>query len=118
MIDWGPIVGAAGVLVNVIVLPWAIKAYQARTGVQVTDQNRAAIYRTVETLTGQLQTKLDLGIIKPADLNLANGHVQADAKVAIVPVREAAADQNVTSSDLARLAIARVDTKPVSPVST
>lgn len=128
--DWVPVflafISLLGVIVTglfAIYTPKAVaainaqaEAQQAQTQVQVVTQERAAVYRAAETLTGTLQAKFNAGQITPDDLHHDNPEILADAAVAIVPVQPAAANQDVTVADLARLAVARVDTAPKAPI--
>lgn len=121
--DWTPIfqaiISAVALLFSAlaaIYVPRAIAAFEVATKTKVTDQQRAAVYAAVDTLKGDLQAKLNAGIIRPGELKATNSPILQAAADAIIPVKEAAAAQGVSVVALARLAVARVDTAPKAVV--
>lgn len=112
MIDWTPIVGGVAVLVNAIVIPWAISAYQKRTGVQITDQQRAAVYSAMDTAKGILQTQLDQGKIKVSDIHPNSPVVVEAAQAALDRVPDSAKAQGMELQAAAQIVASRVDTSP------
>lgn len=121
--DWDPVIqaiiaGIALVLTTLIgiYVPRAIAAFEKRTGVQVTDQERTAIYSALKTATGLIQTKLDTGVLKATDITPENRTVVAVVKEALDRVPDAVKAQGTTLATAAAIAVAPVDTKPVPPV--
>ena len=122
--DLAPIIQAitAGIAALIAALiavyvPKAIAAFERRTGVQVTDQERAAVMGAVTTAAGLLQTKLDQGLIKISDITPASPEVQTAAQAALNRVPDSAANQGTTPSAAAAMIVARVDTSPKSLVA-
>lgn len=121
--DWTPIfqaiIAALGTIITAlaaIYVPRAIAAFERRTGVQVTDQQRAAIYHAIETGAGMLQTQLDQGRLKIGDITPNSPAVVDAAKAALARVPDSAAAQAVSVASAAAILVGRVDTSPLAPV--
>lgn len=121
--DWQPIIQAIIALIAAvftgligIYVPRAIAAFEKRTGVAVTDQERAAIQGAITTAAGILQTKLDQGVIKIADITPSSAAVVGEANKALDRVPTSAANQGTTPAVAAAMIVARVDTSPRAPV--
>jgi hypothetical protein len=117
--DWAPVFQAiiatiAAVITGLIgiYVPKAIAAFEKRTGVLVTDQQRAAVQGAMTTAAGLLQTKLDQGVLRISDITPTSPAVLAEATAAIARVPESAAAQGTTPLAAAQIVVARVDTKP------
>lgn len=117
--DFAPIIQAviaalAAVITGLIgvFVPRAIAAFERRTGVLVTDQERAALMSAVTTGTGLLQTRLDLRLLRPVDILPGNAVVLKEAVAALARVPEAAVGQGTTIDTAAAMIAARVDTTP------
>lgn len=117
--DFAPIIQAviaalAAVITGLIgiFVPRAIAAFERRTGVLVTDQERAALMSAVTTGTGLLQTRLDLKLLRPVDILPSNAVVLKEAVAALARVPEAAVGQGTTIDTAAAMIAARVDTTP------
>jgi hypothetical protein len=121
--DWAPVVNAAisglATIVGLVIagiaaiyVPKAIAAFTARTGVQVTDQQRAAVYAAVKTATGIIQTRLDQGLLKVSDIHEANPDITSEATAALRSVPDAAQAQGTSFNTVVRKIVAGVDTSP------
>lgn len=115
--DWTPIVNAGialiGLLLTTVIsiyVPKAIAAFQARTGVQVTDQERAAIYASAHTAAGIIETQLDQGALKLEHVTPDHPVIVAQAKAAIDRVPDEAKSQNTTDAAMAQIIVGIVDT--------
>ena len=113
-IDWTPIVqaclGAAALIMTGIVIPWAITAYQQRTGKQITDQQRSAVYSAAQTAGGIIETLLHQGKLSVADVTPDNPAIVKQAYAAVHRVSDAAAAQNTSVADMANLIVGRTNT--------
>ncbi len=112
--DWDIIIKACAALMTSVVIPWAILAYQRRTGVAVTDQQRAAVYSAIQTATGIIQTQFDQGKMT-AQVTPGNSAIQAEARIALATVPDAAKAQGATVDMVARKIVANVDIIPRTP---
>lgn len=117
--DFQPIIQAVIALIAAVLtgligifVPRAIAAFEARTGVAVTDQERSAIMGAVTTAAGILQTKLDQGVLKIGDITPTSRAVVDEASAALNRVPTSAANQGTTASAAAAMIVARVDTSP------
>jgi hypothetical protein len=118
-----PILTAAGVVVTgvlAIYVPKAIAAFQARTGIMLTDQQRATVTGAINTGAGILETDLDKGAISVAHINVTSDAVATQARAVINAVPTAAAALGMTPESVARIIVGAVDTAahpgPVAPV--
>jgi hypothetical protein len=108
-----PIFETAGLVVAGLLtahVPKAIAAFQARTGIMLTDQQRATILGSVQTGAGILETELDKGALTVAHINISNPTVLAQAQAAVNAVPVAAASLGITMNDAARMIVGAVDT--------
>ena len=122
-IDWSPILQAvmaviASVITGLIAIfvPRAIAAIEARTKVQITDQERQAVFAALQTAAGIIKTKLDQGVLKIGDITPGNPAVVAQAQAALARVPDSAAAQGTTPVSAAEIIVGRVNTSPVLPV--
>ena len=120
--DFAPILqslmAGCGVVITALIgifVPKGIAAFERRTGVAVTDQERTAVMGAVTTAAGLLQTKLDQGILHVSDVTPGSPAVVAEAQAALSRVPNSAINQGVTREAAATMIAARVDTsaKPV-----
>lgn len=125
--DFQPIIQAVIAAVGAIItalaawyIPRLIAAFERRTGVLVTDQERAALMSAVTTGTGLLQTRLDLKLLRPVDVLPTSPAVLKEAVQALARVPDAAVGQAVTIDTAAAMIAARVDTtpRPSAPVAS
>lgn len=106
-----------------VYVPKAITAFEARTGIQLTDQQRATVLGSVQTAAGVLETDLDKGALTAAHINITNPAVLTQAQQAINAVPVAAGALGLTVPDVARMIVGKVDTAahgaaPVTAVIT
>lgn len=101
-------------VVNGVVVPWAIVAYQTRTGVQVTDQQRAAIQNAAKTTAGIVETMLDQKTMPIASVTPDNKTILDLATAAVGRVPAAASAQNTTPEEMAALVVGLADTTPAA----
>lgn len=121
--DFAPIIqaitaGIAAVIAALIAIyvPRAIAAFEKRTGVAVTDQERAAIQGAMTTAAGILQTQLDQRVLKIGDITPTSPAVVGAANEALGRVSASAFNQGTTAAAAAAMIVARVDTSPKPPV--
>lgn len=110
MTDWSPLVSAAGLLVSSVLVPWAIVAYQKRTGIALTDQQRAAVQGALTTAAGMIETRLDQGTLRIADVRVDHPAVVLAAAEALARVPDAAAAQGVSAVVAAEIVVGKIDT--------
>lgn len=110
------IVGTVFTVLIGIYVPRAITAFDNRTGVVITDQERAAVMSAVTTGAGLLQTQLDQGLIKISDVTPEGPAVTEQAAAAIDRVPRAAGNQGVTPAAAAAMIVARVNTTQPPPI--
>jgi hypothetical protein len=116
-----PLTQIAGIAITgllAIYIPKALAAFQARTGIQLTDQQRATVLGAVQTAAGNLETKLDQGVIKVAQINVNNPAIQAQAQAAINAVPDAMKALNMTPDSVARMIVGKADTGSHGPQPT
>lgn len=115
-----PILAALGMVMTgmfAVYVPKAIDAFTKRTGVIVTEQQRATVLGAVQTAAGVLETKLDQGALSVAHINVSNPSVLAQASAAIAAVPQAAAALGMTTDGVARMIVGAVDTAPRAAVA-
>jgi hypothetical protein len=108
-----PILAVTGAVIAsllAIYVPKALEAIQARTNIQLTDQQRATVLGAVRTAAGVIETSLDQGVLRVAHVDIANPAVRAEAAAAINAVPVAAAALNMTVDGVARMIVGAVDT--------
>lgn len=95
-----------------IYVPKAIAAFEARTGIHLTDQQRAQVMGAAVTGAGILRTKLDQGVLQLEHIAVTNPDVLAEAQAAIdrVPVAAGALGKSVPS--MAATIVGLLDTTP------
>jgi hypothetical protein len=104
------VVGAVIAGLLTIYVPKALTAFQVRTSIALTDQQRAAVLGAVRTAAGMIETRLDQGALRVARIDIANPTVRAEAVSAIGAVPLAAAALNMTVDGVARMIVGAVDT--------
>ena len=117
--DWAPVIQAiTTALVGIIaaLAAWAISEFRARTNVQRTDQERAAIYSALQTAAGNLRAQLDQGRIRIGDIRPDSPAVIAQALAALARVPDSATAQKTTPAAAAEIIVGRVPTSPLFPV--
>jgi hypothetical protein len=104
------VIGAVIASLLAIYVPKALAAFQARTNIQLTDQQRAIVLGAVRTAAGMVETSLDQGVLRVAHVEVTNPVVRAQAVAAINAVPIAAAALNMTVAGVARMIVGAVDT--------
>jgi hypothetical protein len=108
-----PLLAVIGTVISgllAIYVPRGLAAFQARTGIELTDQQRAVVLGAVRTAAGVVETKLDQGVMRADHVEVANPMVRAEAVAAINAVPAAAAALNMTVNGVARMIVGAVDT--------
>jgi hypothetical protein len=108
-----PILAVIGTVIAgllTVYVPKALAAFQARTKIQLTDQQRATVLGAVRTAAGVIETTLDQGALRLAHVNVTNATVRDEATAAINAVPVAAAALNMTVDGMARMIVGAVDT--------
>jgi hypothetical protein len=108
-----PLLAVTGAVISgllAIYVPRGLAAFQARTGIELTDQQRAVVLGAVRTAAGVVETKLDQGVMRADHVEVANPMVRAEAVAAINAVPAAAAALNMTVNGVARMIVGAVDT--------
>ncbi len=116
--DWKTLIDIGFTLLGTIVVPWLILAYQKRTGVQVTAQQRAAISASLDTAKGIIETRIDQGKLTVADVRPEHSAIAEAAHDALARVPDAAAAQGISVATAATIIVGRVDTslrRPAAP---
>lgn len=126
--DWQPIIQAiiaalaaiivaiSGLIGTLIVMfaRRGIAAMEKRTGIMMTEQDRAAIMGAVTTDVGLIQTKLDLGLMRPTEVLPSSVPMLRAAAQLLDRVPDAATREATTVDTVAAMIAARVDTTPRS----
>jgi hypothetical protein len=99
------ITGLIGVLV-----PRAIAAFERRTGVQLTDQQRAAVMQAMRTEAGILETAMQQGAVRLSQVKPNDPEMLARARAALARVPDAAAAQGTTPQAAAAIIVGATDT--------
>lgn len=108
-----PILAVAGAIVTglaAIYVPKALTAFQARTGIMLTDQQRATILGFVQTSAGTLETQLDKGALSAAHIDISNPVVRSEAQSILSGAPVAAAALGMTVDGVAKMIVGKVDT--------
>lgn len=108
--DWDVIIKGVVTLLSGVVIPWAILAYQARTGKQVTDQQRAAVDKALTTGAGIVQTMIDKGQLPVKDVTPENHLIMIEARSALARVPDSAKAQGTTPAAAAAILAGKLDT--------
>lgn len=113
--DFAPIIQAiiaciAAVLTGLvgIYVPKAIAAFESRTGVQLTDQQRSTIMDAAHTEVGIIKLKVDQNVLKLSDIKPDNPVIMAHAQAALSRVPQTAAAMNKTVPSMAETIVGMV----------
>ena len=104
------VVGAVMASLLAIYVPKALAAFEKRTGIQLTDQQRAQALGAVQTAAGIIETKLDQGALQVARVSIADPTIRAEAQSAIDAVPVAAAALNLNVDSVSRMIVGKIDT--------
>ena len=121
-----PILAAAGAVIAglaAVYVPKAIAAFETRTGIQLTENQRQTVKGAVDTAAGVLETALDQGAAKVEHIAVGTTQVQTQAQAVINAVPDAAAALGLTVAGVSRMIVGAVDTgsrtpPPVVPAAT
>lgn len=108
-----PILETIGLMIAGLIaayVPKAIAAFQARTGIMLTDQQRATMLGAVQTAAGAIETRLDQGLMHVAHVNVSDPTVLAEARAALDAVPATAASLGMTEAGVAKMIVGAVDT--------
>ena len=101
-----------------ILVPKAIAAFERRTGVELTTQQRAAVRQAALTQAGIIETQLQQGILRLSDVSPSTPAMGAAAVTALARVPESAAAVGTTPEAMAAIIVGATDTaKAVPPVA-
>ena len=104
------VIGATIAGLIAIYVPKAIAAFEKRTGIELTEDQRKTMIGAVQTAAGMVETKLDQGAMQLAHVNVANPQIRAEATAAINAVPVAAAALGMTVDGVSRMIVAATDT--------
>lgn len=105
-----------GVLATVITgliityVPKALAAFQAHTGVVLTENQRQTFLDAAKTAAGIIETRIDQGLMGIEHVNITNWAIANQAQAVINAVPRAAAALGMTQDATARILIGMVDT--------
>ena len=108
-----PVMAAAGAVIAglaTIYVPKAIAAFEARTGIQLTENQRQTVLDAVHTGAGMLETAMDQGVLKVEHITVGSAQVQAQAQQVINAVPTAATALGLTVDGVARMIVGACDT--------
>ena len=108
-----PVLQIAGIAASAVIgiyFPKAIAAFEARTHVQLTDQQVTAIRGAIATSAGILETQIDQGVLSVAHIQVGSPAVEAQAQALINAVPRASAALGLSIPDVARMIVGAVDT--------
>jgi hypothetical protein len=110
-----PILATAGVVITgmlAVYVPKVLSAFQARTGIMLTDQQRATILGFVQTSAGTLETQLDKGALSAAHIDVNNAVVRQEAQSIMAGAPVAAAALGMTVDGVAKMIVGATNTTP------
>jgi len=95
-----------------IYVPKAIAAFEKRTGIQLSDQQRAAVQDAVATEAGIVETKLQQGTLQLAQVTPTNPAMLEHAQAVLARVPDSANGQGTTAAAIAAMIVGKADTTP------
>lgn len=93
-------------------VPRALDAMEKRTGIQLTDQQRAKVLGAVQTAAGIVETDIDRKAMSLAQVHVDDPVIRAQAAAVIAAVPQAAAALGVTEAGVARMIVGAANTGP------
>jgi hypothetical protein len=108
-----PILEVVGIVIAAMLSVFVrrlLAAFQTRTGIQLTELQRATVLGAVQTAAGTIETRLDQGVMRVSHVDVGNPIVRSEAAAALNAVPAAAAALNVTVDGVARMIVGAVDT--------
>lgn len=109
------LIGATITGLIAVYVPRALNAFEKRTGIQLTENQRKTVQDAVGTAAGMLETDLDKGALRVAHINVNNPEIQRQAQAVINAVPQSAAALGMTVDGVARMIVGATDTR-VPPV--
>lgn len=100
-----------------VLVPRAISAFERRTGVQITDQQRAAVMQAMRTEAGMLETALQQGVVKLAQVKPDSPEMITRARAALARVPDAAAAVGTSPQAAAAILVGATDTAVAAPAN-
>lgn len=108
-----PILAVIGAMIAALLgiyVPKALAAFQARTGIILTENQRQTVLGAAQTAAGIIETRLDQGVLKVAHVDIENASVRMLASQALDDVPKAAAAMNMSVDGMAKIIVGAVDT--------
>lgn len=108
-----PVLAAIGATIAGLIavyVPKAIAAFERRTGIVFTENQRKTYLDAVQTGAGVLETKLDQGILKASHINVTNDAIRTEAEAVIKAAPTVATSLNLTVDGVARELVGAVNT--------
>lgn len=108
-----PILAAVGAIIAGFIAsyaPKALAAFQDRTKIQLTENQRQTILGAVRTAAGKLETQLDQGILKAGHITVSNPAVAKEVQAAINAAPGAMAALDMTPEKVASMVVGSVNT--------
>ena len=118
-----PVLETAGLAVAGLIgiyVPKCLAAFEARTGIMLSEQQRQVVLGAVQTAAGVIETRLDQGAMQLAHIDVGNPAVLAEAHALLSAVPEAGRAMGLTPDAVARMIVGRIDTAsrmPAAPVA-
>lgn len=109
------LIGATITGLIAVYVPRALNAFEKRTGIQLTENQRKTVQDAVGTAAGVLETDLDKGALRVAHININNPEIQKQAQAVINAVPKDAAALGMTVDGVARMIVGATNTR-VPPV--
>lgn len=109
-----PIIALIGATITGLIavyVPRALNAFEKRTGIQLTENQRKTVQDAVGTAAGVLETDLDKGALRVAHININNPEIQKQAQAVINAVPKDAAALGMTVDGVARMIVGATNTR-------
>ncbi len=120
--DFAPLIQAIIALLAAIItgmigiwVPRAIAAFEARTHVALTQQQRDAVRQAALTQAGIIETSLQQGVLKLSQVRENSPEMLAAANAALSRVPESAAAVGISKAAMASVITGATDTAKVAP---
>src|ERR1035437_4184994 len=113
-----PLLQLAGIVLTGLIalyLPRAIAAFEARTGIQFTEQQKATILSGAQAAKGTVETRIDQKIMSVSEVHIDNPEIRYLAHEVIDNAPAAAAAIGATPDSVARSIVGMVDTGSRTP---
>lgn len=100
-----------------IYIPKLCNAFAARTGVQISEQQRQVVLGAIQTAAGTLETDLDNRVLQRTSISPLHPAVRAQAQAVMEAVPDAAGALGMTMAGLSRMIVGRTDTAAHPPLA-